>query len=85
MKYLATLFAPLQGANLFKRKRRKKLLCQLEKEYFEKTHLDLLYASGKGGLIVNIHGGGFCYGTSLDEDCFSYLLNQKNINACYRS
>lgn len=77
MKYLATLFAPLQGADFFKRKRRKKLLCQLEKEYFEKTHLDLLYASGKGGLIVNIHGGGFCYGTSLDEDCFSYLLNQK--------
>lgn len=77
MKYIATLFSPLQGADLFKRKRRKHLLCHLEKEYLKKTHLDLLYAKGKGGLIVNIHGGGFCYGTSLDEDCFSFLLNQK--------
>lgn len=68
--------AKFKDSEFFKRKKRKNLLSHFEEYYYKKTGLNLLYQKGEGGLIINIHGGGFAYGTSLDEDRYIVLLNK---------
>lgn len=68
--------AKFKDSECFKRKKRKNLLSHFEEDYYKKSGLNLLYQKGEGGLIINIHGGGFAYGTSLDEDHYIVLLNK---------